>query len=36
MTDLPYSKCEDDPYLVRLQGRPNDISPKAWWHSLWG
>ncbi|CDS04228.1 hypothetical protein LRAMOSA07168 [Lichtheimia ramosa] len=29
-------KCEDDPYLVRLQGRPNDISPKAWWHSLWG
>ncbi|KAI9490661.1 cytochrome c/c1 heme-lyase [Zychaea mexicana] len=28
--------CDEDPYLVRLQGRPRDLSPKAWWHSLWG
>ncbi|KAI9278861.1 cytochrome c/c1 heme-lyase [Phascolomyces articulosus] len=28
--------CKEDPYLVRLQGRPKEISPKAWWHSLWG
>lgn len=30
------SPCDEDPYLVRLQGRPKDLSPKAWWHSLWG
>ncbi|KAI8142707.1 cytochrome c/c1 heme-lyase [Fennellomyces sp. T-0311] len=28
--------CKEDPYLVRLQGRPRELSPKAWWHSLWG
>ncbi|KAI8344800.1 cytochrome c/c1 heme-lyase [Chlamydoabsidia padenii] len=29
-------ECNEDPYLTRFQGRPQDISPKAKWHSLFG
>ncbi|KAG2204127.1 hypothetical protein INT47_011610 [Mucor saturninus] len=28
--------CAEDPYLSKFQGRPQDITPKAQWHSLFG
>ncbi|GAA5815788.1 hypothetical protein MFLAVUS_009303 [Mucor flavus] len=28
--------CAEDPYLSKFQGRPQDITPKAKWHSLFG
>ncbi|ORX61347.1 cytochrome c heme lyase [Hesseltinella vesiculosa] len=29
-------ECTEDPYLVRFQGRPRDLTPKARWHSWFG
>ncbi|KAG0184238.1 holocytochrome c synthase [Apophysomyces sp. BC1034] len=29
-------ECQEDPYLARFQGRPQDISPKARWHTMFG
>ncbi|CAO3644365.1 unnamed protein product [Cunninghamella blakesleeana] len=28
-------ECNEDPYLIRFQGRPQEISPKARWHMWW-
>ncbi|KAL0096803.1 cytochrome c/c1 heme-lyase [Phycomyces blakesleeanus] len=29
-------ECKEDPYLSRFQGRPQELSPKARWHSFFG